>query len=50
MEKQTDKSYSIETEEFIQDDIQFIITNRKPVEADTQSVKEELYKIFLKYA
>lgn len=50
MEKQLESSYSVETEEFMQDNIQFIITNRKPAEADTQSVKEELFKIFKKYA
>lgn len=50
MEKQIEISYCVETEEFKQDNIRFVIINRKPAEADTQSVKEELFRIFKKYA
>jgi hypothetical protein len=50
MGKKIESSYSIETEEYNQDNVQFIVINRKPAEADAQCVKEELYKIFRKYA
>ncbi len=49
MKKQIDKSLNIETEEYKQDDVQFVIIHRKPPDTDLQNIKEELYSIFKKY-
>lgn len=50
MERQIESSYYVETEEVKQENMQFIIVNRKPTEVNVKSVEEELYRIFKKYA
>jgi len=48
-EKLINKSYHIETEEMKQENMEFIIIHRKPVEVNVKSIEEELYHIFKRY-
>lgn len=45
-----ENSYYIETEEMKEDNMEFVIINRKPIEVNVKNVQEELFHIFEKYA
>lgn len=49
-EQLINSSYNVETEEFKQENMEFVIVNRKPSEVNVKNVEEELYQIFKKYA
>lgn len=49
MDRHTHNSYYVETEEIKQENMEFIIINRKPTEVDIKGIEEELYRIFKKY-